>query len=189
MDRHAFIQEPALLYGNSREPLAGWTQGDVFILIQSWNGDAPTSFCLAARVTASSRMMPMACVLCRLLPPAFKRWMLPSFTLQLGPSVKVWLSIWSLLIKSVKPHSAKKIAGLFSIFNFYSTSADCKSADSLNRNKPKDLDLYMFKIQPLHFILYNPKYGYFLNDSLVLTSRLQWQTGGRSLQQTTWEQV
>lgn len=43
-------------------------------------------FCLVARVaSASRRTIPMACVLCRLLPPAVEM----SFTLQLGPRMKV----------------------------------------------------------------------------------------------------
>lgn len=54
----------------------------------------------------------------------------------------------------------------------FSTCADCKSTDSLNRNKPKYLGFYMSTIQPLCFFLYNPKCGCFLNNSLVLTSRL-----------------
>ena len=102
----------------------------------------------------------MACVLCRLLPPAVEMNAAQFYT-SFGPKSEGMIKYLIIANKVSDARFSHRILGLLSIFKLFSTSADCKKAHSPNSNKPKDLGLCMSKIQPLHFILYDPKRGYF----------------------------
>lgn len=114
----------------------------------------------------------MVCVLCRLLPLAIEMSTAQFYT-SVGPKSEGMIKYLITANKISDVRFSQEILGLLSIFKLFSTPADCKRAHSLNGNKPKDLGLCMSKIQPLCFILYNPKCGYFSNYSPLLTSRLQ----------------